>query len=83
MSLKDSARDNQLDCVINYFFQLHLMLYVCVRRFDVIVTVGSFLRTKRSLICAAPGFLHRVVSVERDMIPPLPRRVEEGTSSQN
>ena len=39
LGLKDSARANQLDCVISYFFQLHLMFHTCVRRFDVIGTV--------------------------------------------
>ena len=40
---------NQLDCVISYFFQLHLMLHACVERFDVMGTVGKILKTKRGL----------------------------------
>jgi len=39
----------QLNCVIN-FFQPHLMIYVCVRRFDVIDIVENFLGTKHDLI---------------------------------
>ena len=46
LGLKDSARANQLDCVISYLFQLHLMLYACVLRFDVKGTIGIFLETK-------------------------------------
>jgi len=40
---------NQLDYVISYFFQLHLMLHACVRKFDVMGTVQTFLGTKRPL----------------------------------
>ena len=39
----------QLYCVTNYFFQLHLMLHACVRRFDVMGIVGKFLTTKHAL----------------------------------
>jgi len=39
----------QLYCITNYFFQLHLMLHACVRRFDVTSTVGNFLGTKHGL----------------------------------
>ena len=39
---------NQLDCVISYFFQLHLMLHVCVWRFDVTDTVEFFLGLNRA-----------------------------------
>ena len=38
-----------LNCVVSYFCQLHLMFYVCVRRFDVTGTVGKFLGTKQGL----------------------------------
>ena len=38
----------QLNCVIS-FFQLHLMLYAYVRRFDVMDTVQNFLGTKQGL----------------------------------
>ena len=31
--LKDSSRANQLGCVINYFFQLHLVLHAFVQNF--------------------------------------------------
>ena len=34
---------NWLDCVISYFFQLHLILYVCVQTFNVTGTVENFL----------------------------------------
>ena len=37
---------NQSYYVISYFFQLHLMLYVCVQTFDVAGTVQIFLETK-------------------------------------
>ena len=40
---------NQLDYVISYFFQLYLILYVYVRKFDVAGTAQTFLGTKRSL----------------------------------
>ena len=43
--LKNSARTNQIDCVINYFFQLYLMLYVYVQRFDVTRPVQIFFET--------------------------------------
>ena len=49
LGLKDSSRRNQLNCVINYFFQLYLMFYACVQKFDVTDTVGSFLQTKQGL----------------------------------
>ena len=39
----------QLNYIISYFFQLHLMLHACVRRFDVTGTVGNFLGTKQGL----------------------------------
>ena len=45
----DSSRRNHLDYVISYFFQLHLMLHTCVRKFDVTGTAQTFLGTKRSL----------------------------------
>ena len=38
---------NQLDYVISYFFQLHLMFHACVRTFDVTDTVEIFLGTKQ------------------------------------
>ena len=47
--LKNSSRANQLDCVISYFFQLHLMLHACVQKFDVTDTVRNFLGTKQGL----------------------------------
>ena len=39
----------QLYYVISYFFQLHLMLYAYVLRFDVMGTVEKFLGTKHGL----------------------------------
>ena len=46
---KDSSRANQLDCVISYFFQLHLMLHASVRTFDVTGTLEIFLGTKQGM----------------------------------
>ena len=40
---------NQLYYVISYFFQLYLMFYACIRKFDVTVTAQIFLKTKRTL----------------------------------
>ena len=40
---------NRLYCVVSYFFQLRLMLYACVRIFDVTDTLGTFLPTKQAL----------------------------------
>ena len=42
LGLKDSSRANQLDCIISYLFQLHLMLHTCVQKFDVTDTVRNF-----------------------------------------
>ena len=39
---------NQLDCVVSYFFQLHLMLHICVRKLDVTGTVEKNLETKHT-----------------------------------
>ena len=36
-----------LNCAMSYFFQLHLMLHACVRKFDVTDIVENFLGTKR------------------------------------
>ena len=51
----------QLFCIISYFFQLHLMLHVCVRRFDVMSTVGNFLGTKHGHTHLLPVSLSRLV----------------------
>jgi len=48
IKFKRLSRTNQLGCVISYFFQLHLMLYACVRIFDVTSTVEIFFGTKQS-----------------------------------
>ena len=40
---------NQLNCVISYFFQLHLMLHACIQKFDVTCTVQTFLGNKRQV----------------------------------
>ena len=49
IGLKDSARTNQLDCIICYFSTvLYLMLHICVRRFDVTDTMHMFLGTKQA-----------------------------------
>ena len=39
----------QLDCVISYFFQLHLIFYACIRTFDVTDIVKKNLGTKQGL----------------------------------
>ena len=49
LGLKDPSHIKQLDCIISYFFQLHLMLHACVQRFDMTGTVENFLRTKQGL----------------------------------
>jgi hypothetical protein len=36
------SRDLQLNCVISFFFRLHLVLHACAARFDVIGTVALF-----------------------------------------
>jgi hypothetical protein len=36
------SRDLQLNCVISFFFRLHLVLYACTVRFDVTGTVALF-----------------------------------------
>jgi hypothetical protein len=41
---------NQLDCVISYFFQLHLIFHACIQNFDVTDTVRNFLTTKQAYI---------------------------------
>jgi len=43
---------NQLNCVISYFFQLHLMLHACIRKLNLTATVQKNLRTKHCLISA-------------------------------
>ena len=59
LGLKDSSRGNQLDCIISYFFQLHLMFHACVRKLDLTGIVQTNLGTKPCLSCATlPEFLH-------------------------
>jgi hypothetical protein len=36
------SRDLQLNCVISFFFRLHLVLHICAARFDVTGTVALF-----------------------------------------
>jgi hypothetical protein len=36
------SHDLQLNCVISFFFYLHLVLHICAARFDVIGTVALF-----------------------------------------
>ena len=48
--LKNLFRANQLNYVISYFFQLHLMLHAYVQKFDVTGTVEIFLGTKQGRI---------------------------------
>ena len=38
LGLKDSSHDFSANCVISFFFRLHLVLYVCAARFDMIDT---------------------------------------------
>ena len=42
LGLKNSSRANQLDCIISYLFQLHLMFYTCIQKFDMTGTVKKF-----------------------------------------
>ena len=57
LGLKDLSRANQLDCIISYLFQLHLMLHTCVQKFDVTDTVRKFLGTKQGFsVTAMPAF---------------------------
>ena len=44
----------QLDCVINYFFQLYLMLHASVRKFNVMGIVGIFFKTKQDILKIEP-----------------------------
>jgi len=44
---EDETLLKELDCVISYFFQLHLMLHTCIRTFDVTGTLEKNLGTKR------------------------------------
>jgi hypothetical protein len=43
------SRDLQLNCVISFFFRLHLVLHACAARFDVTDTVALFGFTFREL----------------------------------
>ena len=43
LGLKDSSHDFSANCVISFFFRLHLVLHVCAVRFDVTDTVQKFL----------------------------------------
>jgi hypothetical protein len=43
------SRDLQLNCVISFFFRLHLVLHACAVRFDVTDTVVLFRFTFREL----------------------------------
>jgi hypothetical protein len=36
------SHDLQLNCVISFFFRLHLVLHACAARFDVTGTVALF-----------------------------------------
>ena len=42
LGLKDSSRQLQANCAINYSFYLHLMLYACAARFDVMENLKNF-----------------------------------------
>jgi len=53
--LKRFARHFQLNYVINYFLQLHLILYACIRRFDVTGTIGKFLELNRAYVLQIAG----------------------------
>ena len=54
LDLKDSSPHLQLNYVINYFFQLYLMLHASVRRFDVMGIVEFFFKTKQDILKIEP-----------------------------
>ena len=43
LSLKDSSHDFSVNCIISFFFRLHLVLHACAAKFDVTVTIQKFL----------------------------------------
>jgi len=43
LSLKDSSRNLQTNCIINFCFHLYLMLHVYAARFDVTKNLEKFL----------------------------------------
>jgi len=43
VTLKDSSRDLQTNCIINFYFYLYLMLHACAPRFDVTSNLKKFL----------------------------------------
>ena len=43
LGLKDSSHDFSANCVISFFFRLHLVLYACAARFDVTDTAQKIL----------------------------------------
>ena len=46
---KNSFHHLQLNCVISYFFKLHLMLHACVQKFDVTENFEKNLELNRTL----------------------------------
>ena len=43
LGLKDSSHDFSANCVISFFFRLHLVLHACAARFDVTGNLENFL----------------------------------------
>ena len=43
LGLKYSSHDFSANCVISFFFRLHLVLHACAVRFDVTDTAQNFL----------------------------------------
>ena len=43
LGLKDSSHDFSANCVISFFFRLHLVLHTCAARFDVMGTAQKIL----------------------------------------
>ena len=42
LGLKDSSHDFSANCVISFFFRLHLVLHACAARFDVTKNLENF-----------------------------------------
>ena len=42
LGLKDSSHDFLANCVISFFFRLHLVLHACAARFDVTGNLENF-----------------------------------------
>ena len=49
LGLKDSYRDLQVNCAINYLFYLYLIFHACATRFDVMGNLVKFWVCKSSI----------------------------------